>query len=149
MKICLECDDSFSRPVINLFNVFPGCKALVDTGALFPVWTAPEANLIEIGAKPDRTCPRGEIAGFGGEAKGNLYRITINIGGIYYIDLPILASRLKNSRFHMVLPSTMFADMELVIDYQNHRLDIDTRSNQVSYHMHHKNDDGSLVLVNG
>ena len=27
----------------------------------------------------------------------------------------------------MVLPSTMFSDMELVIDYRSHGIDIDTR----------------------
>lgn len=30
MRVRLECDDSFSRPVVNLFNIFPGRKALVD-----------------------------------------------------------------------------------------------------------------------
>lgn len=150
MNVHFECDDSFSRPVINLDNIFPGCKALIDTGALFPVWTALEEGLIALGAQPDPNCSTGKISGFGGIAKGNLYRITVDLNGIYYIELPILASRLATSRFHLVLPSTMFSGMELVVDYQNHSLDIDTRSNQVSYHLHHKsNDDGTLVLTNG
>ena len=149
MKIRLSCDISFSRPVVNLDNIFLGCLALIDTGALFPVWTASEESLKELGAKLDSSLLEGEIRGFGGSAKGTLYRLTINLNGIYYIELPILASRLPTSRFHMVLPSTMFSDMELVIDYRNHSLEIDTRSNQVSYHMHHKSgDDGTLVLVN-
>lgn len=150
MNIHLTCDASFSRPVVNLDNVFPGCKALVDTGALFPVWTALEDGLIALGARPDPKLPVGEVSGFGGIAKGNLYRFTVELNGIYYIELPILASRLPTSRFHMVLPSTMFSEMELIVDYRNHSLDLDTRSNQVAYHLHHKsNDDGTLVLING
>jgi hypothetical protein len=150
MKIRLDCDSSFSRPVVNLDKIFPGCQALIDTGALFPVWTASEESLKALGAQPDPKLQKGEITGFGGSAKGNLYRLTIELNGIYYIELPIIASRLPMSRFHIVLPSTMFSDMELVIDYRSHRVDIDTRSNQVSYHMHHKNsDDGTLVLING
>ena len=148
MKIRLDCDDSFSRPVVNLFNIFPGCKALIDTGALFPVWTASEESLKALGARPDPILPIGEITGFGGPAKGNLYRLTIDLHGIYYIELPVLAVRLPMSRFHMVLPSTMFADMEIAIDYQSHSMVIDTRSNQVSYHLHYKNSgDGALVLA--
>jgi len=150
MKVHFECDDSFSRPVINLDRVFPGCKALVDTGALFPVWTSIEDGLVALGARPDSKLPTGEISGFGGIARGNLYRLTIELNGIYYIELPILASRLKSSRFHLVLPSTMFSGMELAVDYRNHCINLDTRSNQVSYHLHHKSsDDGTLVLING
>ena len=150
MKIYLECDDSFTRPVVGLHKVFNGCKGLIDTGALFPVWTAPEEVLVASGAQFDPEHSPEEVTGFGGTAKGNLYRMNLDLNGIYYIDLPILASELSGSRFHMILPSSMFAGMELVLDYKNHCVNIDTRSNQVVYHLHHKRDDGgTLVLING
>lgn len=36
MKVSLKCGGSFTRPVVNLYKVFRGCKGLVDIGALFP-----------------------------------------------------------------------------------------------------------------
>ena len=43
-------------------------------------------------AKLDSKVPEGKITGFGGVAKGNLYRLTVNLNGIHYIELPILFS---------------------------------------------------------
>ena len=39
MKVAIPLDKNVKRPVICLDEMFPGCTALIDTGALIPVWT--------------------------------------------------------------------------------------------------------------
>ena len=39
MQLTLKLDENARRPVVKL-DWFNGCRALLDTGALFPVWTA-------------------------------------------------------------------------------------------------------------
>lgn len=34
------------------------------------------------------------FGGFGGETQGNIYRIHFELNGLYYLDMPIVASRL-------------------------------------------------------
>ena len=36
--------DESLRPVIEV-GIFPGCRALIDTGAVIPVWVAAESQL--------------------------------------------------------------------------------------------------------
>lgn len=46
MQITLQLDDRARRPIANL-NWFNGCRALIDTGALFPIWNRNENMLVE------------------------------------------------------------------------------------------------------
>jgi hypothetical protein len=39
------------RPIVKLDYIFSGCTALIDTGALFPVWTKDTKLLEQLGAK--------------------------------------------------------------------------------------------------
>ena len=148
MKIVFECDKSFSRPVITVPSIFPNCKALIDTGALIPIWTAPEEFLIKSNIPRDPKIEKGTFSGFGGDAIGNVYRMTVELSGIYYIDLPIIAAPLKRSRYHMILPATIFSSMAVNIDFLHYNLEIDTNSNQVVYFLKHETDKyGNLVLT--
>lgn len=64
MEQRFELDVSASRPVLRLDHLFPGCTALIDTGALFPVWTKNRDLLEALGAK---ICKRNVLfSGFGG-----------------------------------------------------------------------------------
>ena len=92
MQITLQLDDKARRPIVNL-NWFNGCRALIDTGALFPIWNKNEDVLVKkLGAvliKKNIT-----FGGFGGETQGNLYRINFELNGLYFLDMPIVASKL-------------------------------------------------------
>lgn len=148
MIVHLDMDTSFSRPVVSVNSLFFGCKALIDTGALFPVWTAPEENLKDLGVLLDNKVSYGKINGIGGEASGNIYRITFDLNGIHYIELPIIAIR-QECRFHMLMPSTIFHGMDFDINYQTKTININTYSNQTVYHLHHKTlDDNHVILCN-
>ncbi len=52
------------RPIIEL-DLFPGCLALIDTGAVIPVWTGEESQLAAL----EGACLTGRresVSGFGG-----------------------------------------------------------------------------------
>ena len=54
MQLILKLDANARRPVVKL-DWFNGCRALIDTGALFPVWTASEKILThKLGAKLEK-----------------------------------------------------------------------------------------------
>ena len=147
MRISYRFAKNLSRPIIGLDHVFSGCRALIDTGALFPVWTASEESFIALGALRDKALPTGYVGGLSGESEGSIYRYTLNMNGIYYINMPFIAIQMKRNKFHMILPATMFFGMDVDVDFAEHQLVIETNSNQVSYNMHHrKDDDGTLTI---
>lgn len=39
MEVTFNLEPNVNRPIIRLDNIFKGCTALLDTGAVFPVWT--------------------------------------------------------------------------------------------------------------
>lgn len=53
MQLTLQLDATSRRPVVKL-GWFNGCRALLDTGALFPVWTSDGKLLQQLGAKLER-----------------------------------------------------------------------------------------------
>ena len=46
MQITIQLDDKARRPIANL-NWFHGCRALIDTGALFPIWNGSGSTLAD------------------------------------------------------------------------------------------------------
>ena len=66
MQITLKLDENSRRPVVKL-DWFYGCRALLDTGALFPVWTGNAVLLEKLGAKLVQEEEVG-YGGFGGKS---------------------------------------------------------------------------------
>lgn len=100
-----------SRPIVELKN-WNNIYALLDTGAIYPIWTADERILIRFGATLKE---KGvSFGGFGGKTSGNLYELkNIMIGGLIFSRLDIIACNdLKNSPFQMILSATMFTHIE-------------------------------------
>lgn len=50
MQLVIPLNQSARRPIARL-DWFPNCRALIDTGALFPVWTKSEALLMKLGGR--------------------------------------------------------------------------------------------------
>ena len=65
---------NIQRPVVFLKD-WHQFDAMIDTGALFPVWVDEEKALIKLGAE----CIKKDVTfgGFGGKAIGNLYRLPV------------------------------------------------------------------------
>lgn len=71
MEQIFNLDASANRPIILLDNIFNGCTALMDTGALFPIWTKDVKLLKALGAELVKK--NINFGGFGGNAKGDIY----------------------------------------------------------------------------
>lgn len=143
MQLTLNLDAEARRPVVKL-DWFNGCRALLDTGALFPVWTANGNFLNQLGAELVKE--KVSFGGFGGEAEGSLYRIDFYLGTLIFKDMPIVATNMKDLNCHLILPATMFDKMIYEIDTINHSLNIDTKDNQVVRILKVSDENGKLSV---
>ena len=92
-QFTLDLYKSIQRPVLFLAD-WHKFDAMLDTGALFPVWVDEEKALIKLGAE----CIKEKVTfdGFGGEAVGNLYRLPyFRIGELIFPDLPVISCKVK------------------------------------------------------
>lgn len=53
MQLTIQLDKFARRPIARL-DWFKDCRALIDTGALFPVWTKGEMLLAKLGARLEK-----------------------------------------------------------------------------------------------
>ncbi|MBR2216440.1 MAG: hypothetical protein IJ849_11905 [Selenomonadaceae bacterium] len=120
-QFTLPLDKAEQRPIVRLKN-FHNLDAMLDTGALFPIWVSEEDDLRRVGGilvaqdKP--------FGGFGGMTTGNLYSIpTFQIGDLIYPNFPILAS-LHELPCQLLLSATMFSNMIYEVDDQNHSFNV-------------------------
>ena len=144
MQITIQLDDKARRPIANL-NWFNGCRALIDTGALFPIWNKSEDMLVKkLGAKLIKQ--NVGFKGFGGETQGNLYRVSFELNGLYYIDMPIVANRIQGANWSMIISATMFDGMTYEIDTINKKLNIDVNDNQTVRILRLSDDDNSISV---
>lgn len=132
------------RPVIEL-DVFPKCYAMIDTGAEVPVWVKQEKQLSAL-ACVNSAGIRNSISGFGGTCEGNIYRITLNIGGLIYSEIPMIACPLENTFYHMILPATMFDNMKYSIDNIRKEVIFETEDNQPVRHLKLRESDGNIRI---
>lgn len=70
MEQIFDLEVSADRPILRLDDLFPGCTALIDTGALFPVWTKSRELLEALGAKIVKR--NISFSGFGGDTCGDI-----------------------------------------------------------------------------
>jgi hypothetical protein len=142
----LQLDKNDQRPVVYT-EQFYGCTALLDTGALFPVWTASEEALKELGGKLIKNDV--SFSGFGGLVDAKLYELTVSLGKIIFPNMHLIYSEDDNIPGYLLLSATMFKGMHYTIDTENHIFKIDTRSNQVAYNLKIEDRNGRLyVLLN-
>lgn len=128
MHITTQLDNKARRPIAHI-NWFKGCRALIDTGALFPIWNG-DGKSLEQGFHAELKRKNVIFGGFGGKAKGDLYRVNFEINGLHYLDMPIMASELEGTNWNMIISATMFEGMAYEIDTVNKKLNINTQDNQ-------------------
>lgn len=122
-QFTLQLDMDYQRPIIEL-KAWHNFEALLDTGAFFPIWTA-SPNILE---KTGGILEQKEVRfrGFGGETKGDLYRLsTFVIGDLVFPNMSIIAcTDLAVVPFQLILSATMFDNLIYEIDTKNHKLNI-------------------------
>lgn len=106
-----------------------GLTALLDTGAYIPVWTD-EEDILTSDMEAELAKEKVPLSGFGGSAYGNLYRVNIDIGGIVYPNMHIIANNDINAAFNLILSVTMFDGLIYQIDTVNHVLNVDVPDNE-------------------
>lgn len=144
MQMTIQLDKKARRPIAEI-DWFEGCRALIDTGALFPIWNGIGADLEQsFNAKLQKR----DVAfrGFGGEAKGDLYRVNFEMNGLHYPNIPIIASEIEGTNWNMLLSATMFDGMIYEIDTINKKLNIDTKDNQPVRILRLSNDNNSISV---
>ncbi len=146
-QFTMKLDKKHQRPVVVLKN---GLTALFDTGAYIPVWTDDEDILVSfLGAEFIRNDV--QLSGFGGIAYGNLYKVSIDVGGILYPNMHIIANNDIDASFNFILSATMFNGLIYQIDTVNHVLNIDVPdSESIVRNLRIESRDGrQFVLCNG
>ena len=128
-QLTFSIDENIQRPVVMLKD-WHRVIAMIDTGSLFPVWVAEEQALVELGG--ELLIEEVEFGGFGGKAKGKLYKLPIfQMGDLVYPNLHIILCEI-DLPCYMILPATMFRNLRYEIDDENHRFNVtipDSQSN--------------------
>lgn len=120
-QMTLELDQTYQRPVVTLEH-FYSLDAMIDTGAVFPVWMNGEESLCKLGAVRKKASV--DFGGLGGMTKGALYEIPIfQLGELIYPHMGVIAHR-SNFPVPILLPATMFNNLIYEINNKAHRLNI-------------------------
>lgn len=119
-QFTLRLDARQQRPVVALRN---GLSALLDTGAYFPVWTDSEEVLVS-GMGGTLVRKHVPFTGFGGTTYGNLYQMTLEVGGLIFPNMHIIANDELELSYNLILSATMFQHLIYEIDDKNHKLNI-------------------------
>lgn len=145
MKLIYNLEENTNRPIIRLDDLFKGCNALLDTGAIFPLWTKDKFLLIALGAKLYRT--NVSFTGFGGTTKGDVYIINLKFGSIYYPRLQIMACKNDKIPGYFIFSATMFQKMSYTIDNITKKLYIVTPDNQLCYNLSILDSNGKIHVL--
>lgn len=95
MQMTIQLDKKARRPIAEI-DWFEGCRALIDIGALFPIWNGIGEDLEHsFNAKLQKR--NVAFRGFGGEAKGDVYRVNFELNGLHYLDMPIIVSEIEGN----------------------------------------------------
>lgn len=144
MQMTIQLDEKARRPIAQI-DWFEGCRALLDTGALFPIWNG-DGKSLEQGFHAEFIRKNVTFGGFGGKAKGDLYRVNFKLNSLYYLDMPIIASELEGTNWNMIISATMFDGMTYEIDTVNKKLNINTQDNQPVRILRLSNDSNNISV---
>ena len=147
MEMAFDLEVKTNRPIIKLDYLFIGCTALLDTGALIPIWTK-EAKLLEaLGAKLYER--EHEFSGFGGKAIGDMYKLDLKFGNIMYPQMPIIVHNNEKIPGYFLFSATMFRGMIYTIDDITKKFIVISPDNQVCRNLTIIDNNGEeKILVN-
>lgn len=145
MKLIYNLEEYANRPIIRLDTIFRGCTALLDTGALFPLWTKSPHLLVQMGAK--LLMKNVGFSGFGGKTYGDLYTITLNMGEIIFPNMHIMVSPDDTIPGYFIFSATMFQKMIYTIDNVSKKLIVVTPDNQLCYHVSIIDNKGNIHVL--
>ncbi|MCR5323396.1 MAG: hypothetical protein K6E85_09025 [Lachnospiraceae bacterium] len=145
MIVKFELDTAADRPILKLDHIFKGCTALLDTGAVFPVWTKNKKLLEAIGGKS--TGKQVTFGGFGGNANGEIYTINLSLDSVIYPNMHIIACENNDIPGFFLFSATMFAKMQYTVDNITKEFRLDTNDNQHCYNLKITDDKGIIHVL--
>ena len=114
----IKAELSGDRPYLILEKM-KGIRALLDSGALCPVWVRDEKQLVEsFGARACGECVRFTVFG-GKEITGTLYEVPLFTLAetLFFTNLPVIAAKdASEDDTAILLPATMFKGMVVTLD---------------------------------
>lgn len=111
-----------NRP-IAILPTFYDVPALIDTGAVFPIWCGAEEVLKDYGAK--KILDSVPFGGFGGMTTGRLYNIPIfKLGGLIFPNMNVIVHEGFSITSPLILPATIFRNLIFEIDNKHFTLKI-------------------------
>ncbi len=117
----LTLQEKTQRPVAHLRN-FYGLDAMLDTGALFPIWVAGEQTLLELGGSLVKE--KVEFGGFGGMTEGKLYKLPMmKVGNLIFPEFHIISCQIRIP-CQIILSATMFRNLIYEVDDFNHKFNV-------------------------
>lgn len=111
------------KPIVEL-KTWYNFDALLDTGALFPVWTAAESLITKVGGT---LIKQGiTFGGFGGQTTGNLYQLEkFVLGDLVFPNMAIVTCNdLKDVPYQLILSAAMFCNLIYEIDDRNKKFNV-------------------------
>lgn len=140
-----ELSRHFQRPVVDIVVGGKICTALIDTGAVFPVYTLGAAELKKIGGVFEKTGV--PIGGLGGRCIGDLYRIDLRLGCLHYPSMPIVCIEDSGMLFEFIFSVSMMSGFRYTIDDDERSLTIDTKSDATDLHLHVRDSSGTIHVL--
>ncbi len=121
IQFTLRLREDVQRPTAILAE-FSHLHAMLDTGAILPVWVSNEKILRAVGGVP--IAQNQPFGGFGGMTTGTLYKLPLfRMGNLIFPELPIIASRI-DLPCQLILCATMFSGLIYEIDDCNHKFNV-------------------------
>lgn len=134
-EIYIPTNKNADRPIVYL-QQHGNLRALLDSGARFPVWMSDITSLIALGAKLFKNDVK--YAGVGGQTVGDIYKIPTFVLGdrtssLIFPELPVVTNtEFAEAPFELLLSNTMFNNLDYLISNKRHSVTIyldDTDSN--------------------
>ncbi|MBO6178857.1 MAG: hypothetical protein J6O04_06775 [Selenomonadaceae bacterium] len=143
-QMTLRLIEKYQRPVVKLTN-FHGLDAMIDTGALYPVWMAGEGQIRRIGGT--KKIENVEFGGLGGMTQGSLYELShFQIGDLIFPNMNIIVHK-SDFPVPMLLPATMFESLIYEINNKTHRLNIVVPDDEsISRNLKIRSENGQLYI---
>ena len=135
LQFTIKLYSDFHRPIFDIHN--NKIVALLDTGAVYPVWTGSEESLIKT-LKAKSLNATTSVSGFGGNSIGKIYIVPLlQIGKLYFPNMHIVVcNSIGNASFSLILSATMFKGLIYEIDTVNNCFNVtipDKESNIRNY----------------
>ena len=144
-QFTLELDELEQRPIVHMGGT-PSLDAMLDTGAVFPIWVADELLLQKLVAIMTKKCV--PFGGFGGTTTGNLYTLPyFRVGELIFPEFPLVAAPHKLP-CQMLLSATVFSKLIYEIDDKHHRLNVTVPDDETAIRkLSVKDENGRLYIL--